>query len=450
MTAVTEPVLSRMIDRLGKSHGDLPAIDTEDGSVSFREVARERDARLRSLEPLRGLRIGVQLPPSSSWIAALGALDALGCPALLLPPDLADERLAETCARMQLAAVIASTGVVEREGRVAVTESSEATVTLLTSGTTGVPKAVTHSWKSLTGPTRIDARFVGSRWLSGYPIHLYAGLQVFAQCFTNAGTLVVVSPTATPAAVCRRLRSARVEYAAGTASYWRRLLSFGDAAAMREAPLKQITLGGETATDDVLSALRACLPSARIAHIYATSELGRCFSVTDGRAGFPAEWLASDPEPGTQLRVVDGELHVRSANRMLGYDPRSGISARADDWFATGDVVEVIGDRVVFRGRRSDLINVGGNKVSAIEVEGAIRQVPGVADVRVYPAPSSLVGELVAADVVPEPGYAHDALRKDVLLHCGRSLSAPQRPRQLRIVEQLDLTAGGKIVRRKA
>src|SRR5262245_32755960 len=100
---------------------------------------------------------------------------------------------------------------------------------------------------------------------------------------------------------------------------------------------------------------------------------------------------------------------------MRGYD-RQQTSCAAQAWGRTGDLVEFQGDRVVFVGRTSDIINVGGNKVHPLEVERVIRTVAGVADVRVYGKASSIVGQLVACEITPtrgvDPGQLEDAVRE--------------------------------------
>ena len=81
----------------------------------------------------------------------------------------------------------------------------------------------------------------------------------------------------------------------------------------------QITLGGEAVDQDLLDRLHAAFPHARLTHIYASTEMGVCFSVRDGKAGFPADYL-SDRSLPCQLRIAsDGELEIRSKRAMVGY-----------------------------------------------------------------------------------------------------------------------------------
>ena len=219
---------------------------------------------------------------------------------------------------------------------------------------------------------------------------------------------------------------------------------------LRRVPLRQVTLGGEVADQPILNQLREIYPTARIAHIYATTEMGRCFSVTDGRAGFPVKYLESATADGVQLKVVEDQLWVRSANAMMGYDAAAGESdhrADHDGWFPTKDLVEVRDGRVYFAGRTSDMINVGGNKVFPVAVERVIRQLPEVADVRVYGVDSSVAGQLVGCQAVSNQGYSEEALRTRILQHCQQHLDRYQCPRIVEVVKHLRLNDAGKVAR---
>ena len=74
-------------------------------------------------------------------------------------------------------------------------------------------------------------------------------------------------------------------------------------------------------------------------------------------------------------------------------------------WIATGDLIEQVGDRCYFAGRRTEILNVGGNKVHPLRVEQVVQQVPGVADVRVFGRPRPLVGQMVACEFVTAEGF---------------------------------------------
>jgi acyl-CoA synthetase (AMP-forming)/AMP-acid ligase II len=431
---------------------DRAAIVTADVRTTWGELSQLVSSATNALSELRGQRVGILHrgdPPS--W-AALTALDRLAADVFLLNASLPTDEIRRLADDFQFAAVVEpQTSSTESPWRIEKVRpspgSGQSSVTILTSGTTGKPKAARHTWASLCRPVRLTQEAEPAAWLLTYRPYLYAGLQVSLQCFASGATLV--NPGTAPLdRVVELMTSERVGCVSATPSYWRQLLIFSPPEALSKVKLRQITLGGEAIDQHVLDMLKQAFPKARLVHIYATTELGRCFSVTDGRAGFPAKFLDAVSPDGVELRVEDGELQVRSANAMRGYDALSGVINQAADWFATGDLVRREDDRYYFIGRESDIINVGGNKVSPQEVEQVLRAVPGVADVRVYAKSSSIVGQLAAAQIVPLCAQDSATVKAAVIEASVRQLTPQQRPRLIEIVDRIELSEAGKTQRR--
>jgi acyl-CoA synthetase (AMP-forming)/AMP-acid ligase II len=397
-------------------------------------------------------RVGLSFQASTESYAALAALDRLSCDVFLFDSHLRFEEAIELSSRLKLSGLLTA----EPSAHLKLSElpdeelwSGDSTITILTSGSTGKPKAARHSWESMSRPIRRGFGS-GAAWLLTYRPNLYAGLQVMLQCFAEGGTLVVPEPDMDPKSTARFMVEAGVQYVSATPSYWRRLLMFSDLESLKRVPLLQITLGGEVIDQTILNNLRRCFPMARLVHIYATTELGRCFSVSDGRAGFPAKYLENPLPDGTALKVHEGELLVRSPNRMRTYDPLSSHPSPSSlDWFATGDMVDVKEDRIYFVGRKTEMINVAGSKVFPIEVERVIRIVPGVSDVRVFGKSSSIAGELVACEIVAAPDQDREALKSLIVRTCRASLASHQQPRIIKLVDRIDLSSAGKTLRAK-
>jgi acyl-CoA synthetase (AMP-forming)/AMP-acid ligase II len=224
-----------------------------------------------------------------------------------------------------------------------------------------------------------------------------------------------------------------------TPTLLRRLLTSADRDLLARAKLDRITLGGEAADGQLLEQAKAAFPAAKITHVYATTELGEVFRVTDGKPGFPATWLGKGLPGGVRLSTRrDGELLVQ-------------LSRDAAE-VGTGDLVERRGDRYEFTGRRSDVIVVGGAKVFPKRVEELLRSVPGIAEARVYSQPSAITGELVAAEIVltdPLPeSVSPESIRAAALVKCRESLEPHGVPRILDIVKRIATTAAGKTPRR--
>jgi acyl-CoA synthetase (AMP-forming)/AMP-acid ligase II len=433
---------------------DRPALVGTRTSTNWGDFAPLIGRLKRDFDGLACRRVGLVFRLGPMCLAALALLDRLQCDTFLIDASLPRDVAVRFGIQLRLGVILieseirASPSIEQLDLPGELPGSGQSSLTILTSGTTGTPKAARHTWASLSRPVRVAPGGAAPRWLMTFRPHLYAGLQVILQCLGSGGTLVVPAPDAKPTSVAELMRSARVEYASATPSYWRRLLMFADPKVLRSVPLVQVTLGGEAVDQQILDSVRRTFPHARIAHIYATTESGRCFSVTDGRAGFPARYLTESTADGVVLRVEDGELVVRSANAMEGYELDGELVSSAGPSYPTGDLVEIVDDRVYFVGRRSDVINVGGNKVRPIEVERVLRDVSGVIDARVFGKRSSIAGELVACQVVPASGVDIALLRDTIVMACVAKLAAYQRPRLIDFVTEIALEDSGKVSRK--
>ena len=310
---------------------------------------------------------------------------------------------------------------------------------LATSGTTGVPKLIEHTLETLCRTVKRDNnRGVEFVWGLLYDPCRFAGLQVVLQALLS-GSLLSIPPSGKITDHIEFFSSSRVNALSATPSLWRKLLMSKQIGKM---PLRQITLGGEIADQGILEALKYCFPDARITHIYASTEAGSAFAVQDGRAGFPAQWLDHSSAP-VMLRVSDDcHLLLRPETLPAGEEVRSRIDTNG--YLDTEDLVRVEGDRVYFLGRVSGAINVGGNKVNPEEIENHIRKVSGVLDVRVFGKKSSMLGQIVAAEVVASTGYDVQELRRSIQQYCRNRMENWQVPAMISFVQELTENAAGK------
>jgi acyl-CoA synthetase (AMP-forming)/AMP-acid ligase II len=284
----------------------------------------------------------------------------------------------------------------------------------------------------------------GERWLLAYGLHQFGGLQLLLHVMGAGATLVAPVPRR-PREGLAAMRRFGVRHASATPTYWRFVLAELRSDGGEVPPLRQITLGGEAVQSRLLDELSAVFPDARISQIYGANESGNLRSVRDNRNGLPVSALTEDPAADVALKIVDGELWVRSRIGMLGYYGEPPIDP--DAWRPTGDLVEVVGDRVMFRGRASEIINVGGVKVHPLPIEERISSLSGVSLVRVFGRPNALAGAIVAVEIVPEPDTDTDALDAAVRAACA-DLAPAARPRSIRFVDTVE-TTGNKMARGK-
>lgn len=114
----------------------------------------------------------------------------------------------------------------------------------------------------------------------------------------------------------------------------------------------------------------------------------------------------------------------------------------------TGDLVKVENNRVLFLGRESGSINVGGNKVQPEEVEAKLLSSNLISSAYVYAKKNPMVGSLVCADVIPlNKEIDKNELKKQILSYCRDNLDSFKIPAILKIVDDLEITQSGKIKR---
>jgi acyl-CoA synthetase (AMP-forming)/AMP-acid ligase II len=281
----------------------------------------------------------------------------------------------------------------------------------------------------------------GARWLLAYNLNQFAGIQVLLHVLTSRATLVA-PPSRRPRDVIATLRDERVTHVSATPTFWRLVAGALDPEAASGLAVRQITLGGEAVPGALLERLTRLFPAAHVSQIYGATEFGTAVSVRDGRPGLPASVLERGEDADVRLRIVDGQIEMRSRIGMLGYHRED---AAPGGWRPTGDLVEVRGDRIHFVGRTSEIINVGGAKVHPLPIEDAVSAVDGVGLARAYGRANPVTGQIVAVDVVPAAGRDPEELRAAILAAC-QALPPAARPRRVRFVDDLEIR-GEKLAR---
>jgi 2,3-dihydroxybenzoate-AMP ligase len=187
--------------------------------------------------------------------------------------------------------------------------------------------------------------------------------------------------------------------------------------------------------------------------------------------GFVASTRPDDPDeviwetvgrplsPDDEFRIVDddghplepgatGELEVRGPYTVRGYYRAPEINREAftaDGFYRTGDMLRVDqhGDLIV-EGRKKDLINRGGEKISSEEIENLLLGHPKIQNVAVVAMPDAVMGERACAFVVPRPGDGFTLTEITAFLH-EKQIARFKFPERLEVVERFPLTSVGKV-----
>lgn len=287
-----------------------------------------------------------------------------------------------------------------------------------TSGTTGKPKWQLYQLEHLL--PKHSGKEYDSRWLLCFSPFTFAGLQVILHCAVNGESLVVdeTAPLHKKVELCRQHG---VNTLSCTPSFLRAFMLAG---AQELDSLVNITLGGEAAEQAILDDAKRCWPQAKIRHIYATTESGVVFTVKDGIAGFPQEWLEQNVN-AWQLSISEHKTLVLVSEQR-----------RID----TGDMISIIGTRCYFAGRIDNLVNVGGVKVNPEQVEAEIKCLDCVLDARVFAKANAITGFILGAEICSSnQSNTEIALAK----WCQQQIPARQ-PRIIQWVEQISLAQSQK------
>jgi acyl-CoA synthetase (AMP-forming)/AMP-acid ligase II len=280
------------------------------------------------------------------------------------------------------------------EGGKAAAPAKPGRVSVFSSGTTGLPKAIEHNWQTLNTLVRVKDLHPRS-WFVPYQPGSYAWYQMMCLGLFSPGQDVYCASPAEPLESFVEALEAGVTAVSSTPTFWRYVFLHVDERTLRSCRLETISLGGEIVDQAILDRLATTFPNSRIRHIYASSEAGAAIVTSDGKTGFPADRLGSRDSDGVGLRVEGGRLMVRSDHTA------AAAAGNRGRWVDTGDLVEVRGDRVFFLGRAgSTTINVGGNKAYPAEIEAVLMRHPNVLWAEVFGRRSPLVGAIPAARVV--------------------------------------------------
>jgi acyl-CoA synthetase (AMP-forming)/AMP-acid ligase II len=317
--------------------------------------------------------------------------------------------------------------------------AQEPGLVLFTSGSTGEPKGALHSFPRLLEKYKVPRPAL--RTLAFMQIDHIGGINTLFHILSNGGAVVTVAERS-PDAVCAAIEECRVELLPTTPTFLN-LLLLSEAHRRHDlSTLRQITYGTEPMPASTLERLRAILPGVRLSQTYGLSELG----ILRARSRSSDSLWVELGGQGVETQVRDGILWVRTASAMLGY-LNAPSPFDEEGWFNTQDEVQVDGKFFRILGRRSEIINVGGEKVYPTEVENVLLQIPNVRDVLVTGEPNPITGQMVSACFnlsEPEP---NDAFRRKVREFCRTQLSPFQVPSRIEIVTQEQYSTRFKKIR---
>lgn len=266
-------------------------------------------------------------------------------------------------------------------------EKKHAGLVLFSTGTTGRPKAILHDLTLFL--KRFETPRPTLRTINFLLFDHIGGINTLLHTLFNKG--VVVAPEArTVDSVLETCRKYEVEALPTTPTFLRMMLMSNAVPNKVPSCLKVITYGTERMDQPTLDELCKLLPNIDFRQTFGMSELGIVRVKSVARDSL---FMRVGGE-GVETRAVNNMLQIRSESRMLGY-LNAPSPFDAEGWYNTKDVVEEINGFYKIVGRISDIINVGGLKFMASEVERVALGFPNVSFVKAYPKQNPITGQHV-------------------------------------------------------
>jgi acyl-coenzyme A synthetase/AMP-(fatty) acid ligase len=298
---------------------------------------------------------------------------------------------------------------------------------LYTSGTSGTPRCVKHRFSTLARAVKKSAHHRADIWgLTYSPCHM-AGVQVLLQACLNGNRIINLSGLSREQ-ILSHIVEEGITHLSGTPTFYRLLLP----ANRRLESVTRVTFGGERFDPSLQQRIQPLFPNAKIRNIYASTEVATLLD-SEGETFIVKESLAE------VIRVEEDRLLVRKD--LLGSFNYKG------EWFDTGDRVKVFNHNPLtftFDQRESEIINVAGHRINPYEIEEVIRSLPYVSDARVFGKPNSVVGTLIAADIVPK---TPDCTEAELRAQLTTRLQPFKIPRIIQFVDSIPHSRTGKVKR---
>jgi acyl-CoA synthetase (AMP-forming)/AMP-acid ligase II len=294
---------------------------------------------------------------------------------------------------------------------------------LFSTGTTGRPKAILHDLTLFL--RRFETPRPTQRTINFLLFDHIGGINTLLHTLFNKG--VVIAPEArTVDSILSTIDTYEVEVLPTTPTFLRMLLMSGAVPDRIPKCLKLITYGTERMDQPTLNQLCAFLPDVDFRQTFGMSELGIVRVKSEARDSL---YMKIGGE-GVETRVVNNVLQIRSQTRMVGY-MNADSPFDCEGWYDTKDVVEAKGEFYKVTGRVGEVINVGGLKFMASEVERVALEFPGIALVKAEAKSNPITGQHVelTAQATDNASVSH----KELAAFLTERLPAHMVPRRVRI-----------------
>jgi 2,3-dihydroxybenzoate-AMP ligase len=338
----------------------------------------------------------------------------------------------------------------------------------LSGGTTGIPKLIprTHNDYAYNSKTAASVCAVKEDSVALVVLPIAHNLPLACpgiQGFLFNGGKAVIGPSTKPESMAELIQKHRVTHLKVVPSLLIRLLNSDVLAHYDLSSLQIIQSGGQSLLPQTRLLVKKLIPNVFVQENFGMSEGLLMFVRLDDPPDVCLETVGRPISPDDEVRLLDddgsevprgevGELCCRGPYTLRGYFGVPEYNARvftADGFYRSGDLMrQHFSGNYIVEGRRKDLINRGGEKISAEEIENLILSHPAVKNVACIPVPDHELGERMCACILMRDGkkLTFDELKKFLL---GKQIAKYKLPESLEILTEFPLSTFGKVSKKK-
>jgi 2,3-dihydroxybenzoate-AMP ligase len=347
-------------------------------------------------------------------------------------------------------------------------EPDDPAIFQLSGGTTGIPKLIPRSNNDYAYNSKVAASVCGVKQDSVLLIVLPIAHNLPLACpgvqgFMFHGAKVVLSTSTKPADMCALIKRHRVTHVKVVPTLLIRLLNDPAVTLYDLSSLQVIQSGGQRLQPEVRRLAKKLIPGAFVQENFGMSEGLLMFVRLDDPDDVCMETVGRPVCPDDEVKLLDeegnevpfgqvGEMCCRGPYTLRGYFGVPEYNARAftsDGFYRSGDLMrQHASGNYIVEGRKKDLVNRGGEKISAEEIENLILSHPSVENVSCIPVSDHQLGERMCACVILRDG---SSLNLEELKHflLGKEIAKFKLPERLEILQDFPLSTLGKVSKKK-
>ncbi|GAC1399375.1 MAG: (2,3-dihydroxybenzoyl)adenylate synthase [Ktedonobacteraceae bacterium] len=334
----------------------------------------------------------------------------------------------------------------------------------LSGGTTGIPKLIprTHNdyiYNSKAAAAINDITPDASLLVVLPMAHNFPLACPGVQGFLSRGARCILAPSNRPSDIFSLIERERVTHAELVPALLIRLINDSSLSKYELTSLRIINTGGQKLQPEIKQRTEQLLPHCKVQEVFGMAEGLLCYVRLDDSDELRYETAGRPVSEGDEIKLVDdegtevpqgeiGELLVRGPYTFRGYfraPEQNAQSFTPDGFYRSGDLMRRhLSGNYIVEGRKKDLINRGGEKISTEEIENLILSHPSVFNVACVPMPDPTLGERMCAFVMLQLGKTL-TLEELVVFLLDKDIAKFKFPERLEVVDEFPLSKFGKV-----